>query len=403
MSDKYPGIRAVRVNGVVMTPDAALAEMAQSNDAKLNEIRPEAPIANSVRIVVPDHDRLRPLILQLLKTPSPGPVEYLAESTRLSMHNLAEVVVRSGLFRSATVVEQNDTVQPEMDGADYLIWFQVRSLGVNNTGPWYGHWEIKRAGNPRMEPLGLDLGTPVGTARLESFVTSVRVAAGALEHGGIFPAVHGQPQLRGVGSGIVVDAEGHVLTNSHVAGTCNELRVVDSNGASGEATVQARDAANDLALLDTHRRWRGWAGFRDSGTLQPGEPLVVTGFPLTGLVSPDMAVTTGSVTTVTGRGGDTRQFEFSAPVEPGNSGGPVLDYTGHVIGLTVSTLNSLAVAIATGGTVPQNVNFAIKSTSAREFLEANHVALTNSGSSRTLDATGVAELARGFTVRVECR
>ena len=397
-SAAYPGIRAVTVNGVAMSPEAALRTLAQTDHEKLADIKVETPIASSVRIVVPDHDRLRPVIQQQVRTLNAGALELVSKEDNLTLHNAADVVIRSGTFRSATVVEQNDTAQPDFGGADYLLWFQVRSVTPHNLGPWFSHWELKRAGNPREVPVGFDMGTPAGPVRMESFVASVRAGIHDLDHNGLYPS-----QLHSTGSGIVVDAQGHVLTDNHVVAACADLHVVDTNGTTSEASVAARDPANDLALLDTRHRWQGRASFRDSGSLQAGETLVATGFPLVGVVSPDMAVTTGSVTTLTGIHGDSRQFEFSAPVEPGNSGGPVLDDTGHVVGVTVGTLNSLLVAVASGGAMPQNVNFAIKSSSAHAFLDANHVAFDQGGGGRTMSPADVANLAHRFTVRVECR
>jgi uncharacterized protein len=275
-------------------------------------------------------------------------------------------------------------------------------LTPNNAGPWFGHWEMKSAHSARMVPLALDTGTPVGAPRLESFVKSARLAVAELTQGGAFAVSGGPAQQRSNGSGIVIDVRGHVLTNNHVVAGCPDLRVTDSNGEKSSTVLVASDAANDLALLQTNRHWPAWASFRDGRALRPGETVIATGFPLTNLVSPDMAVTTGSLTTLTGARGDTRQFEFSAPIQPGNSGGPVMDLTGHVVGVAVATLNGLMVAVATGGAVPQNVNFAIKSAAAREFLDANHVNMDEGGSRQDLGATAVEDLARRFTVRVEC-
>ena len=131
----------------------------------------------------------------------------------------------------------------------------------------------------------------------------------------------------------MVDAQGHILTNNHVADNCPDVRVAGASEPSGSASIVAADTANDLLLLKTERHWPAWAKFHNSRGLRPGEPLVVTGYPLPGLASAEMAVTTGSLTALTGLQGDTRQIEFSAPVQPGNSGGPVLDASGQVVGV----------------------------------------------------------------------
>jgi S1-C subfamily serine protease len=399
----YPGLTSVRFNNEVMSPSAALDASSRADAAIIAQIPPAPhPIAASVRIVVPDHDRVRPLIVQLTRPPTPGVVEFGSERLRQELHDFGELVEHSGLFEHVTIVEQNDTVAPDPAGAEYLMWYQVRSTTPNNGGPWIGHWLMKRAGSAAVQPVNMDLGTPAGVARWNSFLTGIRYAADRLGNTSA-TATAGNGVRRAVsgGSGIVVDAQGHVLTNNHVVAGCPELHVVDANRGEVTATLVNGDATNDLALLRTDRRYPSWARFSDGHGLRPGEPVVATGFPLSGLVSSEMAVTTGSVTALAGFRGDTRQLEFSAPIQQGNSGGPVLDESGRVVGVTVSMLNGLALAAATGA-LPENVNFAIKAATAREFLDANQVALDAGAGRPGMNPAEVGELARGFTVKVEC-
>jgi S1-C subfamily serine protease len=90
-----------------------------------------------------------------------------------------------------------------------------------------------------------------------------------------------------------------------------------------------------------------------------GEEIVVYGFPLAGLLASSGNVTTGNITALAGLGDDIRFLQISAPVQPGNSGGPVLDRNGNIVGIVVSKLDAIKTAIATQD-IPQNVNFAIK-------------------------------------------
>jgi hypothetical protein len=96
----------------------------------------------------------------------------------------------------------------------------------------------------------------------------------------------------------------------------------------------------------------------------------VFGFPLSGLLSSSGNFTSGSISAVAGLGDDSRMFQMTAPVQPGNSGGPLLDGHGNVVGVVVSKLNALAVTRATSD-VPQNVNFAIKAAVVDAFLSAH--------------------------------
>jgi S1-C subfamily serine protease len=395
----YTGVKSVTINGRQMDAVTALNTISRNDAATLGQIPAAAhPIAGTARIVLPDHDRLRLLVKQGDRL-GPGATNLVAEQQRLSLHLFADTVARSRLFTSAAITEQNDTAAPDAGGADYLIWFQVRSLRPNNAGPWVGAWLMKRPGVAAADPLGVDPGTAPGAPRLISFVHSIQLAAA----GQVSAVAAGAGMRRAVsgGSGMVVDAQGHVLTNNHVVAGCPELHVADAGGESGTAVLAAADAINDLALLKTERRWPAWARFHESRGLRAGEPLVVTGFPLSGVVSPEMAVATGSLTALAGTLGDTRQLQFSAPIQPGNSGGPVLDDTGRVVGVVSSMLNSLVMAAATGA-LPQNVNFAIKSDTAREFLDANAVQSDEGPGRAGMSAMAVGDLARKFTVKVEC-
>jgi S1-C subfamily serine protease len=88
-------------------------------------------------------------------------------------------------------------------------------------------------------------------------------------------------------------------------------------------------------------------------------------------------------------------------VQPGNSGGPLVDKFGNVIGVIVSKLNALNVAAATND-IPQNVNFAIKSSIAANFLDSNGLQPDVAAKSRELPAEAIAELTKLFTVRIVC-
>lgn len=398
----FTGIRSVKFQGQNLAPEAALGAMRRSITAVVANVPPvSSPMSGSVRIVVPDYDRLRVLAIQRVKPPSSGTVNFVAAQEEIGTRAMADAVVQSRVFATSAVVEHNDTAMPDAGRADYLLWYQVASITPNNAGPWIGRWLLRRPGAATSYPVNPDPGTAAGVPRLASFVQSVRLVAAAPAGGLPGAAAAVGPRAVSGGSGIVVDAQGHILTNNHVIAGCPDVRVATADGSGGTAVLMAGDAANDLALLKTERRWPAWAKFRDSRGLRPGEPLVVTGFPLPGTVSPEMAVTTGSLTALAGLQGDTRQLQFSAPVQPGNSGGPVLDDSGRVVGVASSVLTSLGLVVTTG-LVAQNANFAIKSDAAREFLDTNRVSLDQGAGRSGLSAPAIGDLARKFTVKVEC-
>jgi len=93
---------------------------------------------------------------------------------------------------------------------------------------------------------------------------------------------------------------------------------------------------------------------------------------------------------------------MTAPVQPGNSGGPMLDMAGNVVGVIVSKLNALGIAKETGD-IPQNINFAVQGSIARLFLEAQGLRVTERSSASSLVVGDVVDNARGYTFQVECR
>jgi S1-C subfamily serine protease len=93
--------------------------------------------------------------------------------------------------------------------------------------------------------------------------------------------------------------------------------------------------------------------------------------------------------------------QFTAPVQSGNSGGPLLDEGGEVVGIVAAKLDALQVAQVTG-TLPENVNFAIKGAIVRAFLDANRVDFSTAPASGKLDAAAVGERARKFVLALEC-
>lgn len=199
-------------------------------------------------------------------------------------------------------------------------------------------------------------------------------------------------QADATGSGFRV-ARGAIVTNHHVIEGCKRLRV---NGVA--AQLRGNDERNDLALLNTN--FLGANATLRAQRAAVGESVAVAGYPLRGLLS-GFNMTTGNLSSLSGIGGDTRLIQITAPVQPGNSGGPVLDSAGNLMGVVVSKLDAVK-AIKITGDIPQNVNFAINANVLRSFLEANSVGYQTVNSEKAIASTAIAEKAKGFTVLVEC-
>jgi S1-C subfamily serine protease len=208
-----------------------------------------------------------------------------------------------------------------------------------------------------------------------------------------------QEQVTVTGSGFALDRKGTVVTNQHVIKDCHTFQVRQS-GRSYPAQLVATDATYDLAILRTNVAFPEIA--LRSNPSAVGETVYVAGFPLAGVLAEEMNFTDGVVASEAGIAGNLAELQITAPVQQGNSGGPVLDQAGNAIGVVVGKLDAVRVAGATGD-IPQNVNFAIKVDVLRMFMDANRLSYTSRPSTAKLDAVQVANGARRSTVQVVCR
>jgi hypothetical protein len=209
-----------------------------------------------------------------------------------------------------------------------------------------------------------------------------------------------QAQGAQLGSGFFVSTNGHVLTNYHVIKGCSRVQIGTTNLAMREGSVIATDEQNDLALIATNNTPTSIGQFRAT-TAKIGENSWAFGFPLAGLLARSGNFTGGIVSAAAGVGNDSRMLQITTPVQPGNSGGPLLDQAGNIIGVVVAKLDAISVA-AVINDLPQNVNFAIKGGIAADFLEANGVNPVFASSTKPLEQVEVAERAKSFTVQIGC-
>jgi S1-C subfamily serine protease len=214
-------------------------------------------------------------------------------------------------------------------------------------------------------------------------------------------AGEGRQRTSSIGAGIVVSSEGQVLTNNHVVRDCASVFVEDSKRSRVPARVLGVDAKNDLGLIRAETHFSNVARFRANAPILAGEAVTVIGYPLAGILGTEPNVTFGYVGAVTGIGGDTATFLISAPVHKGNSGGPILDQNGDVIGVVSSKLNAIAVEKKTGD-LPQNISFGIKGEVARLFLQAQGSAYQAGTGGARLENPELAAKGKSVTVLVRC-
>ncbi len=170
-----------------------------------------------------------------------------------------------------------------------------------------------------------------------------------------------QREVRGLGSGMIIDAKGHILTNYHVAGGATKIEVVLASGGHYQAKLVGGDPKTDLAVIAIEAKEElPYMTFGDSDKIEVGDWVVAIGHPR-GL---DQTVTQGIISAKHRRGitDPTSYQDFlqtDAPINPGNSGGPLLNLKGEVIGVNA------AIATESGGS--EGIGFAIPSNIAKHI------------------------------------
>ena len=186
----------------------------------------------------------------------------------------------------------------------------------------------------------------------------------------------GNETTQWTGSGIVI-GDKNIATNNHVVEGANTLSVYGVNGdltTSYKVQVVVVDKNNDLAIVKVvDDRFNGFGmipyGFRTT-TADVGTEVFVLGYPLTQIMGDEIKVTNGIISAKTGFQGDVSTYQMTAPIQPGNSGGPVFDYMGNLIGISVAGIKN---------EVAQNVNYAVKLNYLQNLIESSTESITLQG------------------------
>lgn len=202
------------------------------------------------------------------------------------------------------------------------------------------------------------------------------------------------------GTGFAVNSQGQWVTAAHVVRECirTELSV---NGRRVPVTVEHASKLLDIAVLSGGDTPKSTVVFRSAkkNPQRLGESMFALGYPLSNFMSGSPTLTVGNVSSLGALKGAKGRFQFTAPIQPGNSGGPVVSYKGELLGMVASSLNAPFVANQTGS-LPQNVNFAVDSGLMRRYLKDKGVAFQE-GLPR-LKFERATQIAEGYTVQVLC-
>lgn len=193
------------------------------------------------------------------------------------------------------------------------------------------------------------------------------------------------------GSGFYITSSGYILTNQHVVDGCKKV-TLNYNGKEFVANIIASDSKNDLAILKSKVRPSRFY------KLSPNDPkllqdVIIAGYPLGKRVSSAIKTSKGSVTSLAGFGDNYSNFQTDAALNQGNSGGPIIDESGNVVGVAVANFGK-QVGV-------ESFNFGIKTSTVKTFISSNDINFTQ-GSKNKLSNNQLTSLINDATIYLEC-
>ena len=200
------------------------------------------------------------------------------------------------------------------------------------------------------------------------------------------------------GSGFAVSSEGHVITNFHVISDCQAVDIL-YQGKSIPTTVIAYDTINDLALLKADFTPSAVFPISDSSP-EILQNIYVAGFPFGKAISGSVKVTKGIISSLVGIRNNFSNMQIDAALQPGNSGGPILDEKGNVVGVAVAKLDFVK-AIENFDAIPEGTNFGIKASVVRSILQSNNV-VTPKANSYAVSKTRLGTTITNGTLYLSC-
>ena len=199
------------------------------------------------------------------------------------------------------------------------------------------------------------------------------------------------------GSGLLVNKEGYVVTNEHVISECSLL----TTGKDKPAILVKADSSNDIAIIKTSDTEKYIPLSFSNTDPELGEKIFVAGYPLNRILE-NLNFTSGSVSAEAGFLQNINEFQFTAPIQPGNSGGPILNEYGGVVGIAVSTLATKKFEDFTESLV-QNINYGIKKSSIEGLMKLAEVEYEDSNPYYFRPSnTEVAQLAKTGAILIKC-
>ena len=193
------------------------------------------------------------------------------------------------------------------------------------------------------------------------------------------------------GTGFFVSNTGHIITNHHVIEGCNIVKL-NLNGQDIVGKVLAVDKANDLAIVKADIK-PSMAYSISNEDVQLLEDIIIAGYPLGKKVSSAIKTSKGSVTALAGFGDNYSEFQTDAALNQGNSGGPIMNQKGNVVGVAVAAYGKKKGV--------ESFNFGIKSSTLKTFANSNGLNFIKPNN-RDLSNKDLGQLITSATIYLEC-
>ncbi len=205
-----------------------------------------------------------------------------------------------------------------------------------------------------------------------------------------------EPEFFGSGTGFYINNEGYIVTNHHVTNGCEYILLGDE-----KLKVLHNDIVNDLSVIKSSNLPKSYLRISEKIIPIKGENIKVIGYPFGKFTSTESKVTAGIVSALQGLANNISHFQIDAAIQPGNSGGPVFDDNGALVGVTVATADYKFYE-ENFKALPQNMNFAIKSMILENFLASNSISYDKKNNLVGQTQTEIVKFIDNATVYIEC-
>jgi TPR repeat protein len=206
-------------------------------------------------------------------------------------------------------------------------------------------------------------------------------------------------QSKALGTAFFIDNGGYLVTAHHVIEGAKRIKIKTAAGMLA-ATVLFGDAATDIAILKVDGDDFSALALAASSAVKTGDKICTIGYPNIQMQGQEPKYTEGVISSLSGPGNNPRYFQISTAVQPGNSGGPLVNEQGQVVGVVTARLSDAA-AISETGAIPQNVNYAVKSAFVLPFVE-NIPEIKQAAKPAFKDRAEIIEQMKKATVLVRC-